>query len=163
MLPKIKTILYCTDLSENSIYALHHAISLARQYDAKIHMLHVQERLSGDAVATLEAFLMDDETRDKAIHKRKQTATKRLESCIEEFWQDLDEESSSLKKLVSSIEVNESYPAECILQTAKEKNADIIIMAGHNRGISHNFLGSVTKSVLRRSNIPTMVVPLPAL
>ena len=33
-------------------------------------------------------------------------------------------------------------------------------MGSHERGMNHTFLGSVAKSVLRRSHVPTLIVPL---
>jgi hypothetical protein len=55
----------------------------------------------------------------------------------------------------------QSYPAESILKRSQELNVDLIVMGAHEKGIMHTFLGSVAKSVLRRSRIPTMIVPLP--
>ena len=46
MIPKIKKILYTTDLSPNSAYAFRYAINAAKQHDAKIIFLHVLERPS---------------------------------------------------------------------------------------------------------------------
>ena len=40
MIPKIKKILYATDLSKNSSYAFLYATEMARRYDAKIIILH---------------------------------------------------------------------------------------------------------------------------
>jgi len=51
MMPKIKKILFATDLTKNSEYALQFAIDLARTHDAKIVVLHTIEpfRASADA------------------------------------------------------------------------------------------------------------------
>ena len=56
--------------------------------------------------------------------------------------------------------VCESYPAEEILKTASKHDCDLIVMGSHERGMTHTFLGSVAKSVLRRSRVPTLIVPL---
>ena len=45
MMPKIKKILFATDLTKNSEYALQFAIDLARTHDAKIVVLHTIEPL----------------------------------------------------------------------------------------------------------------------
>lgn len=42
---KIKNILLPTDLSATSLSAADYAIELANQYKAKIHLLHVLEKL----------------------------------------------------------------------------------------------------------------------
>jgi nucleotide-binding universal stress UspA family protein len=43
MIPKIKKILYATDLSKNSVYAFRYAIDMAQKLDARIIILHVIE------------------------------------------------------------------------------------------------------------------------
>ena len=50
--------------------------------------------------------------------------------------------------------------AEEILAYVSKASVDMIIMGTHERGLSHTFLGSVAKSVLRRSHVPSLVVPL---
>ena len=59
------------------------------------------------------------------------------------------------------IEVREGYPAEEILRQVEKHKCDAVVMGAHEKGISHTFLGSVAKSVLRRCRKPTFVVPLP--
>lgn len=49
-------------------------------------------------------------------------------------------------------------PYEAILQTAKERNCDLIIMASHGRrGLKGVLLGSETQKVLVHSAIPVLV------
>jgi nucleotide-binding universal stress UspA family protein len=45
---KIHKILFCTDFSDNSPRALEYTLSLSCKYEAKIFLLHVIERSSGD-------------------------------------------------------------------------------------------------------------------
>ena len=75
-------------------------------------------------------------------------------------WERLQEEDRKVRDQIKSVTVCESYPAEQILKSAKEHNCDLVIMGSHERGVTHTFLGSVAKSVLRRSHVPTMIVPL---
>jgi len=46
MIPKIRKILYATDLSENSAYAFYFAIDFAQKHNANIIILHVVEPMS---------------------------------------------------------------------------------------------------------------------
>ena len=46
MLPAIKTILYATDLSQGSPYIFRYALTLARQHQAKIVVVHAIEPLT---------------------------------------------------------------------------------------------------------------------
>ena len=46
MVPKIKKILYATDLSENARYAFGYAADLAQRYDALVTILYVMENMN---------------------------------------------------------------------------------------------------------------------
>jgi nucleotide-binding universal stress UspA family protein len=51
------------------------------------------------------------------------------------------------------------HPWEAILETAKDKHCDLIVMASHGRrGVSALGLGSETQKVLTHSAIPVLVV-----
>jgi nucleotide-binding universal stress UspA family protein len=51
-------------------------------------------------------------------------------------------------------------PREMILETAKEFDADMIIVGTHGRtGLMHVVMGSVAENVIRHSGIPVLVVP----
>lgn len=50
------------------------------------------------------------------------------------------------------------YPAESILELAKKKKCDLIVMASHGRkGMSAMVLGSETQKVLAQTRIPVLV------
>jgi nucleotide-binding universal stress UspA family protein len=58
----------------------------------------------------------------------------------------------------STLHSKDKYPAEGILETAKERGCDLIVMASHGRrGISRMLLGSQTTEVLTLSAIPVLV------
>ena len=56
-LPEIKTILYTTDLGDNTRPVFLTALSLARQYDARIIMLHVVEPMTSAMQAVVDTYL----------------------------------------------------------------------------------------------------------
>ncbi len=47
------------------------------------------------------------------------------------------------------------------LRRSVELGCDLIVLGAHDHGFSHTFLGTVAKRVLRRSKIPTLIVPNP--
>jgi nucleotide-binding universal stress UspA family protein len=56
--------------------------------------------------------------------------------------------------------VKEGDFAETILNTAKEINADIIVMGSHSRKWLENIImGSVTEKVLNHTSIPLFIIP----
>ncbi|MCZ2721925.1 universal stress protein [Marinomonas sp. 15G1-11] len=79
MLSKINSILYSTDLSKGSQKAFGHAVYLARQTGADIHILHVVEKMSNDEKITLKTYVNDSESRREFLEERVQFAKEKLE------------------------------------------------------------------------------------
>lgn len=156
----IKTVLYCTDLSQNSLIAFGYAAYFAKLTGADLHLLHVLEKLSDDAAFTLQAYLLDDQKRHEIMDLRTDKARKLLDERQESFWASQSAEDRKVRAQIKSVTVIESYPAEEILKAAEKHKCDLIVMGSHERGMSHIFLGSVAKSVLRRAQVPTLIVPL---
>ena len=156
----IKSLLYSTDLSHNSHIAFGYAAGLAKMTGAEIHLLHVLERLSDDAMFAIQTYVQDDKQRHEIVDLRTQKARALLEQKQETFWAGQSEADQKVRSQIKSITVVESYPADEILKAAKQHNCDLIVMGSHERGMSHTFLGSVAKSVLRRAHVPTLIVPL---
>lgn len=162
MKPTITHILFTTDLSKNSTYALRHAAGLANATGAKLHVLHVMEPLSEDARITIQMFIQDKASQEETLITRKQHVKAVLTERQKNFWAALPDEDKLVRDQVASIEVVEGHPAEVILRRSKELNCDLIVLGAHDHGFSHTFLGSVAKRVLRRATIPTLVVPYKA-
>lgn len=160
MLPEIRRILYATDLGPNSIFAFGYAVRLAKLTGAEIHLLHVVEALSTDAEVTLQAYVIDHDERRKILDGRVDRAREQLVERQDKFWAGLSKEDQKVRSQIKSIDVCEAYPAEKILTAAAEHDCDLIVMGGHEKGLSHSFLGSIAKSVLRRARVPTLTVPI---
>ena len=152
-------ILFTTDLSKNSTYAMHHAVSLAHATGAKLYILHAAEPMSDDARITMRLFFQDDAARENALHTRKDYIKTELEELQNAFWLTVAEEHRSVRAQVASVEVVEGHPAEVILRRSRELDCDLIILGAHSHGFSQTFLGTIAKRVLRRATIPTLVVP----
>jgi nucleotide-binding universal stress UspA family protein len=60
---------------------------------------------------------------------------------------------------VELVRHSNDHPWEAIVQTAKDKQCDLIVMASHGRrGVSALVLGSETQKVLTHSDLPMLVV-----
>jgi nucleotide-binding universal stress UspA family protein len=58
----------------------------------------------------------------------------------------------------ATVHAKDKYPADGIIDTAKERGCDLIVMASHGRrGISRMLLGSQTTKVATLSTIPVLV------
>lgn len=161
MLPEVKKILYSTDLSKSSTVVFEQATYLAKKTGADIHVLHIVEKLSGDAKFALQSYVADETTRHSLLEERVTLAKKKLEQRQDDFWNISHPDEAEVRKQIKSIRVVEAYPAETILKISKELDVDLIVMGTHEKGILHSFLGSVAKNVLSRSHIPMLIVPLP--
>lgn len=155
----ITHILCATDLSKHSAYTMRHAASLAAATGAKLHMVHAVQPMSEDAKITLQMFMQTTGSSETAMKSRHDHAKAVMAERQRAFWDHVDDEDKEIQKQVASIELVDGYPAEVILRRAAELECDLIVIGAHEHGFSQTFLGTVAKRVLRRSNIPTLVVP----
>ena len=161
MIPNINKILYATDLSDNSAYALRYAINSALKHDADIIILHVFELVSTTNRAMLDLYL-DEESRNSIFNERVTDTIDRIRKRLKIFCDKEFNGDTKFAGKVESIEVCEGFPAEEILSSAEALNCDAIIMGTHSKGfIANTFLGSTAKRVLRRTRKPVFIVPLP--
>lgn len=161
MIPKIKKILYATDLSANSAYVFRYAINSAIQHDARIVMLHVFELFSNAARSQIELYF-DEEFRKRIFHERVEETKERIKKRLKVFCEKELQDYPGAEDRVTAIVVTEGFPAEEILNKAQEHDCDAVIMGTHSKGIIANtFLGSTAKRVLRRTRIPVFIIPLP--
>lgn len=139
----IQTILHPTDYSEHSDYAFRIACSLARDYRAKLVLLHVALRS-----VTIEG--------EAAIAPRS-----------EEYFQAEREKLEGISvptEVRVERQVAEGAPAEEILRAAQAMKADLIVMGTHGRtGLARLLAGSVAEQVMRRAPCPVLTVRPPSL
>jgi len=158
VIPKIKCVLYTTDLSENSTYAFRYAVNTTEKHDAEMIVLHVLEEIP----ASIRAYTDMVSFRDKLDETRKDAAMEKLSRRLDEFCESELRERPECLKRIRRTRVIEGYPVDVILKIADEESCDIIIMGTHGKGIiTHTFLGSVAERVLRRTRKPVFVIPLP--
>lgn len=70
-------------------------------------------------------------------------------------------ERAGLEKVETYININPFNEESTILEFARQENADLIVMATHQRrGLSHLLFGSLTEDAANHSSIPVLSVPL---
>src|SRR5262249_39266107 len=83
-------------------------------------------------------------------------------ACKESAGKVLDEARAMAEQIGISAEllhVPNAYPAAAIIETAKSRGCDLIIMASHGRrGLRKLLLGSQTSQVLADGSVPVLVV-----
>ncbi|MCX5908212.1 MAG: universal stress protein [Deltaproteobacteria bacterium] len=161
MIPRIKKILYTTDLTKNSAYAFRYAVNSAQKHNAQIYLLHVIEKLS-PAVEGLLGLHMEQSQIKQLWLGKKEEQIKRIHERLKEFAKrELQSDPETMGR-VADIIVVEGDPASEILKKADELGCDIVVMGTHSHGIiTHTFLGSVAEKVLHRIRKPVYIIPIP--
>lgn len=143
---KIKRIIFPTDFSPAAANGLEYAISVALDYNAKIFLVHVIENIGFNAAFTLTSTPVIDQYH----YEMEESARKQLQKLA----------SPELKERIEVEEVVAEGKAFLeILRIAKERNADLIVMATHGRtGKKHVHLGSTSERVISQAPCPVLVV-----
>lgn len=153
MIPKIKKILYATDLSEGASQAFGYAISLALTNDAKISIITVYEKLTHNTNIEMRS----DDFKTAKIKLADKIATR-----LAEYFEKEKNGEGQYEKLIENIYINYGLPEIEITGKAKQDNYDLIVMGTHGHGVLFSALiGSTAKKVVQISEVPVLVVRLP--
>lgn len=148
---KIKKILACIDLSEYSWMTLDCAVELAKNADAQIIVLSVVNQRDISAVEMVNSYYPSSVFIETYIKDLKKDRHERLRQFIKNNF--FDEKSRM------SILIDTGVPAECILWTAEEEKADLIVMANKGKGnLSRMLFGSAAEKVFRHAPVPVVSV-----
>jgi nucleotide-binding universal stress UspA family protein len=129
---QIKRIVCPLDFDNNNIWTIGIALSFARKYDSEMIFLHVINR-----------------KQNGKWHEMEKNSLAKLEALAAP----VVDENIPVKFLVCNGE-----PADVILKTAEEQNADLVIMGHHTRNpIDEIFLGSIARRVVTNSSRPILV------
>ncbi|MEF2145724.1 MAG: universal stress protein [Desulfovibrionaceae bacterium] len=166
MLPRINSILYATDLSENSRHALWYAASLGRQYNAAVTLLHVVPDMAGLlGYPTGQGISVQNDDADwiaftaTAGRKATHSALENLRAIVRDCAEYLDFNPLSEERIL----VVEGQPAERILALVHAGNFDLLVLGTRGQGGPLDvMMGSVAQRVVRRSQVPVLTVRLPA-
>ena len=168
---RIKKILYATDLSENAKFAFAYAVSLASQYGATLTLLHVlpevPEVLSSKVIGYITSEQWDEikarhfqDAQQALIGKRKEHHA--IQEVLNQFCKNTAADANLDAFTTDEVLVQYGNPAKKILETAEEKDCDLIVMGTHGySSLADVMIGSTARRVVRRSRKPVMVVRLP--
>jgi nucleotide-binding universal stress UspA family protein len=140
-----KRILFPVDLSETSVKIVPFTKSLAKRYDARVHLLFVARvfdyftsmYVPHPSVSQFEKEVIDG-------------AEKRLYEFANESFKDFPG---------TKIQVVAGDPSEEILNYIAAHGIDLVVMGTHGRkGLDKVIFGSVAERVVKSSPVPVMVV-----
>jgi nucleotide-binding universal stress UspA family protein len=136
-------ILVPTDGSDCADRAVEHAIDIAGQYDAELHVLSVVD--TRDVSHSAPAISPD---------QVQQTLRDRAESVVEEV-----AERAEAAGVDAVTAVEPGVPDDAVVEYAADEDCDLIVMGTHGRtGLERYLLGSVTERTVRRSSVPVLTV-----
>ena len=142
----VKKILLPTDGSEHSYEALRYASSFARQFNITVYILTVIE-----IHHSIYDVYADEITLDLQESKIASLVNQRLDETAKKA------REFGVKDIITLTRFGSPYQE--ILNVAKEKEVDMIVLATHGRsGIAHFLVGSVTEKVIRTAPCPVLVV-----
>ena len=138
----IRTILHPTDFSERSQDAFGLACALARDYGARLIVLHVADV---PTVAYGEGIVPPNPEESRAAAQEQ-----------------LDRLRVPRADVRAERRLEQGDPVTEILRVAREAGADLIVLGTHGRtGLGRLLMGSVAEQVVRRAACPVLTVRTP--
>lgn len=135
----IKNIVVGLDITKNTTDILKRAFSIAKYDNSTITLVHAIDN------GILQNFVSDID-----IEKIKKDATSKIEEYIDIV---------GTLNIQYSILVNEKKPSNFIVNTAKNLNADLIIIGENSEeNFESKVFGSTAHNVAQKSNIPLLVI-----
>lgn len=141
----IKKVLFPTDFSENSNYAFDYARDLSQKLGARLYILHVIHELIDTT-----GFYIPNISLDQLQKDLEEGAEKMMGKFLKEKMGDFkDYEFMNVIGL----------PHIEILQAARDKKIDMIVMGTHGRtGIDKVLFGSTAEKVVKKAPCPVLTV-----
>ncbi len=141
-----KHILIATDGSELAGKALLHGLDLAKALNAKVTLMTASEPM-WSAMPGEMAIAFPHEDYERAMVEN----AKRILATVSD--------AATTRQLYFNVKhVRDQFPAEAIVEAAREGGCDLIVMASHGRrGIAQLVLGSQASKVLTLSTVSVLI------
>ena len=144
-------ILIATDGSALAQKGLDHGLSLARQLGGRVTILNVSEPIPAYAMGGEFGMPTPAIDFESWMQSGREAAAKILGKA--------KEAAERAGVGAETVHVEGMRPAEAIVETARDKDCNLIVMASHGRrGLGRLFLGSQTIETLTHSTVPVLVV-----
>lgn len=141
---RIRSILVPLDFSDPSRRALVDAVAVARQFKARLTLLHIVEPVATPDFAASFPLIMEDA-------KVLAAAKRELEGAVKA--------ARVPRGMVEKILVRFGRSFHEIAAAARTRKVDLIILSTHGyTGLKHALLGSTTERVVRHAHCPVLVV-----
>lgn len=156
-------ILVPTNLGEPSRAAIGYGVAFARQFGAKLFLLHVLDAQELDAALETERVLevlAPDGEHTAAEPSALEVARNAARHDLAQLLTGDDERDTRAEYLLRGHGI--TGPAEAIIACARELEVELVVMGKHRIGfVEHLVSGSVAEKVLRHAPCPVLVVQHP--
>lgn len=143
----IEKILVPYDFSSSSESALEHAIVMARNFRAEIHLLHVVESFSFTSLIS-QAFSKSQSEFETKVEEKADEKLKEIASAA----------TAKLGRIVQS-RMEKGKIFKTIIDVAEKLNVDIIIVGAHGAGgVQEKLIGSNAAKVVMNAECPVLTV-----
>ena len=147
----INNILLAIDLSRDSNQVFEYALDLKNKYNATLTVLNVNEEL-----LSKDEMVMSRVKVDKVMKSNEEIALNAKDIFKQMLVDFCVEDSNDIKMLL-----REGNASKEITEYADGNECDIIILGSNSQSkISELLLGSTSKTVIKNSKIPVLVIPL---
>lgn len=156
----IQTILYASDLGVLSPYSLAYVEQLARQFNAKIIVLHVVPPVDALAAAVVNSRC-SEQTKNEVLANTHINGL--LDTIREQAFERLldDEFGIDFSRYLQDIVVLTGSPAKVITDYAHHNAMDIVVIGNCADPVNvASPLGSVASKVLQLARVPVFMVPI---
>lgn len=138
-------ILFATDFSEASEDGCKDAIFLAKQFDAKLFVVHVINELEFPLVGFFT---------DKYVESHIEEMTAASAKMMKEFC------SRNIKEFENyESDILVGIPHQKIIEKANSEEVSLIVVGTHGRtGLDHAFMGSNAEKIVRMASCPVLTV-----
>lgn len=142
----LRKILYPTDFSESSLAALKYALGLARDYKAKLVLMHVvNEKIFSEGLNLPRLSAPEALGQELAAEAERQ-----MKVLIP---------AEQRKGLDWEMTITSGMPFLEIIRYARENDIDLIVIGTHGRsGVEHIIFGSTAEKVVRKAPCPVLSV-----
>lgn len=127
--------------------ALKQALELAKQYNAKVYLLHVAEpvtQCAGD-------YCLDSATVKQAEDNKILQAKEKMQKELKEF--------SEFQEIEIITDIREGRPVEEILKEQEERGVDLIVMPSHGKtGFIKRLMGQISEKIMEEAKSPVLLV-----
>jgi len=143
MMVRIQTIVCPVDFFPASEAALLYATSLAREYDAGLHIVHV--------IPPVTSLFTSSKETGETVKAEHEEARSRLATMVK---------AAEKSGVSTGSEVRFGEIDHEIVNAIEEQQADLVVAGTHGRrGFQRWLMGSVCERLLRRVSIPILTVP----